>query len=168
MKEEILFLLTGGTIDSFFDPSKDSTAISKKSIIKKYISKLKLHDKFTYKTIIMKDSREITYKDRKTMLEQIKKSKAKKIIITHGTYTMPDTGQFLIDNLPKEKKTIILTGSMFPLSGFEFSDAPFNLGFAIAKSQDLPYGIYICMNGKAFDPKKVNKNRAKAKFEETT
>jgi len=79
---------------------------------------------------------------------------------------MPDTAQYLKDQLGKTNKTIVLTGSMVPLKGFDLSDAPFNLGYAIACAQTLPFGVYVCMNGKVFDPKKVDKNRIKARFEE--
>jgi len=55
---------------------------------------------------------------------------------------------------------------MIPLKGFDFSDAAFNLGYAIANVQTLPAGVYLCMNGKVFDPNKVDKNTAKGRFEE--
>ncbi|MDD5022705.1 MAG: asparaginase domain-containing protein [Candidatus ainarchaeum sp.] len=116
---------------------------------------------------MLKDSREIRYKDRQKILDLIKKSTCKMIIITHGTYTMPDTGQYLKDQIKKHSKTIVLTGSMIPLKGFENSDAAFNLGYAIASVQYLSPGVYICMNGKVFDPEKVDKNRLEARFEES-
>ena len=114
----------------------------------------------------MKDSREISYKDRQKLLNTVQDSKHEMIVITHGTYTMPDTAQYLKDHLPKNSKTIILTGSMIPLRGFDYSDAPFNLGYAIANVQKLPPGVYVCMNGKVFDPDKVDKNKIEARFEE--
>ncbi|MFA5050474.1 MAG: asparaginase domain-containing protein [Candidatus Micrarchaeia archaeon] len=166
MKEYIHFILTGGTIDSYFDPAKDQVVIGKKTKIKEYITKLKLHDKIKFDVLFLKDSREVRYTDRKKILDSVKKSKSNKIIITHGTYTMPDTAQYLQDQLKNIKKTIILVGSMIPLTGFEFSDASFNLGYAVAKVSSLPFGVYICMNGKVFNPRKVDKNRIKGRFEE--
>lgn len=80
-----------------------------------------------------------------------------KIIITHGTYTMPDTARYLKANLKRDDQTIVFTGSMIPLTGFSPSDAPFNLGYSIAKIQDLPAGIYVCMNGRVFSPNEVVK-----------
>ena len=61
---------------------------------------------------------------------------------------------------------MVLTGSFTPLSKPE-SDAKFNLGYAVASSQLLPPGIYICMNGKTFKPGNARKNNAKKRFEET-
>jgi len=56
----------------------------------------------------MKDSREIALEDLKEMLSVIKKSKEKYFIITHGTYTMPDTARYLESHLENTDKTIIL------------------------------------------------------------
>ena len=46
---------------------------------------------------------------------------------------------------------------MIPLEGFVPTDAGFNLGYAVAKSQDLKEGIYVCMNGRIFSPEEVVK-----------
>jgi L-asparaginase len=54
-------------------------------------------------------------------------------------------------------KTIVLTGAMQP-AAFKHSDAPFNIGFAIAALQTLPPGVYLTMNGRIFDPREVQKN----------
>ena len=112
----------------------------------------------------MKDSREINANDMKKILGTIQDSKHKKIIITHGTYTMPDTSRYLKANLKRKDQTIILTGSFIPLTGFSPTDAPFNLGYAISKVQDLPAGIYIAMNGKIFKPEEVIKMLSEGKF----
>ncbi|MFH1785683.1 MAG: asparaginase domain-containing protein [Candidatus Micrarchaeota archaeon] len=166
MKKTIHVLLTGGTIDSYFNPAKDGTDIGRKAFTPDYLTKLKLHLNFEYKYLFLKDSRDIRYKDRQGLLKAVQDSPHDLILITHGTFTMPDTGQYLKDNLKGSNKTIVLTGSMIPLKGFDFSDAAFNLGYAIANLQILSPGVYICMNGKVFDPEKVDKNKLKARFEE--
>jgi L-asparaginase len=50
---------------------------------------------------------------------------------------------------------------------FKESDAPFNIGCAVAAVQSLAPGVYIAMNGRIFDPGKVRKNRDLNRFEET-
>jgi L-asparaginase len=77
---------------------------------------------------------------------------------------MPDTARYLEANLKGNKRTIILTGSMVPLTGFAPSDAPFSLGFAIAKSQELPAGIYVCMNARVFKANEVQKIVSEGRF----
>ncbi len=164
--DKIHLILTGGTIDSTFNPTKDGVEVSKKSRVSDFLKKLKLHNPIEVTKLFMKDSREIGQKDREQMLDACKNSPHKMILITHGTYTMPDSAQYLKSQLQNLEKTIVLTGSMVPLSGFEFSDAAFNLGYAISAVQKLSPGVYVCMNGKIFDPQKVNKNRIKGRFEE--
>jgi hypothetical protein len=53
---------------------------------------------------------------------------------------------------------------MIPLEGFSPTDASFNLGFAIAESQNLTNGIYVCMNGKMFLPDEIYIPQKKVEF----
>lgn len=163
---KIHFMITGGTLDSHFNPATDKVEIGDKTDVPEYVKKLKLHNECEFTQVVLKDSRELRYKDREKLLKAIKDSPHKMIVITHGTYTMPDTAQYLKDHLSGNDKTIVLTGSMTPLRGFDLSDAAFNLGYAIANVQKLQSGVYLCMNGKVFDPKQVDKNRIEARFEE--
>jgi L-asparaginase len=61
-------------------------------------------------------------------------------------------------------KTIVLTGALSP-ARFRGSDAEFNIGCAVGAVQSLPAGVYIAMNGRVWDPKKVRKNVAANRFE---
>ena len=135
-----------------------------KSSLPTFIKSLKLNDSIFFTEICMKDSRVLTGEDLKKILKAIEKSKSKKIVITHGTYTMPDTARYLVANLKRKDQIIILTGSMIPLTGFSPSDAPFNLGYAFASLKTLKSGIYVCMNGQIFDPKEVSKRLSEGKF----
>jgi L-asparaginase len=161
---KVLFLFTGGTIDSAWDGKMDTAVVAKHSNIPAYIKSLILYLEADFKEICMKDSRTLSPADLKNLVSAIEKAKHQHIIITHGTYTMPDTAKFLAANLKRKNKTIILTGSMVPLAGFNFSDAPFNLGYAVAEVRKLPAGIYLCMNGRTFNPDEVAKNLGQGKF----
>lgn len=157
-------IITGGTIDSFYNGAKDTITTSKISAIPAYVESLQLHTKVTTKVICMKDSRAISNADRLKIVASIQKSPAKNILITHGTYTMPDTARFLATRLKNTNKKIILTGSMIPLIGFSPSDAGFNLGFAMGKFDALQPGIYVAMNGRIFTPDEVVKLINKGRF----
>jgi L-asparaginase len=61
-------------------------------------------------------------------------------------------------------KTIVLTGALEP-ARFIDSDAPFNLGMAVAALQTCGTGVYIVMNGHVFAAAKVHKNPATNTFE---
>lgn len=112
----------------------------------------------------MKDSRQIVDDDRKRMLKEIEKTDVRRVVVTHGTYTMPITAKYLKKFLGKTSKTIVLAGSMVPINGFDFSDGPFNLGFAIAQTQVLQPGVYLAMNARVFKPEEVEKDTKKGVF----
>ncbi len=147
-----------------YEGSVDTVVPHKKSVIPEYISSLKLYNITKFTQVCMKDSRQLTRKDRENILKTIKKSPCSKIIVTHGTYTMPDTARFLKANLKRRDQTIILTGSMIPISGFVFSDAPFNLGYALAQLGTLKPGVYVCMNGRSFAAGEVLKSLHEGRF----
>jgi len=163
-KSKIHFIITGGTIDSYYEPTKDTAVPNKHSVIPRFIQSLKLYEECEFTEICMKDSRELDQADLKNICKTIEENPHQRIIITHGTYTMPDTARYLSANLKNKNKVIILVGSMIPLSGFAPSDAPFNLGFAMAKSQELANGIYVCMNGKVFSPNEIMKTINQGRF----
>lgn len=163
-QDRIHFIITGGTIDSYYHVAKDTVVPRKISVVPNYIELVGLKGKSVFTQICMKDSRNLEKSDLKKVLETVRNGQYKKIIITHGTYTMPDTVRFLEANLGKTDKTIILTGSLIPMEGFTPSDAPFNLGFSIAKLDSLSPGVYISMHGKIFLPKEVAKNMGEGKF----
>jgi L-asparaginase len=156
--------MTGGTIDSYYDGIKDTAVPNKESIIPRFIQSLKLYNKTKFSEVCMKDSRNITKADLKKVLNTIEASPYKNIIITHGTYTMPDSARYIQANLKKNNKTIILTAAMLPMTEFTMSDGGFNLGYAVANVQKLSPGVYVCMNGKVFSSDEVIKIISQGKF----
>ena len=158
------FILTGGTIDSYYDGTKDTAITNEHSVVPKFIKVLKLYEECEFTEVCMKDSRELNETDRKNILEAVINSKSQRIIITHGTYTLPDTARYLQAKLKDHGKIIIFVCSMIPLEGFTPTDAGFNIGYAVAKSQELSEGIYVCMNGKIFIPDEVVKILSEGRF----
>lgn len=163
-KLPIHIILTGGTIDSRWDPKQDTAVVSEHSTLPEYFDGLNLYEELTINEVCMKDSRALTPEDLKTILKAIEDSPSQRVLVTHGTYTMPDTARYLKVNLKLKDKVVILTGSMTPLRGFDFSDAGFNLGFAVAKLQDLKSGVYLAMNGKVFSADEAAKSITEGKF----
>jgi len=167
MKESIYIIKMGGTIE-FIDLAYDQ--INKQlmkldSSIDKYLENvIKPHFDYKIKNLCEKDSREITIEDRQALLEVIEKTDLNNILITHGTFTMVKTAEFLHNNLKKNKK-IIITGSMVPVVGFSSSDAPFNLGYSLASFQSVNFGVHICMNGGLFKYNEIEKNTELLRFE---
>lgn len=151
MKKQLIhFIMTGGTIDSSWDTRQDSIVLNEKSDVPKFFRKFAVVDDLQFTHICMKDSRELTEEDLQSILQTVEKSESTKIIITHGRFTVIDTARFLKKKLKRHDQTIILTGGTTPLRGFEMSDSPFNLGFAIAKVQDHERGVFINIDGRLF------------------
>lgn len=116
----MFFILTGGTIDSYYDTDKCTAIPFNGSIIKNYLEKTVQRDchKDKFVQICMKDSREIDQSDREKICDLINNSSKKKFVITHGTYTLFDTAKFLDENIKRSDVVVTLTGSLIPLSGF--------------------------------------------------
>lgn len=135
------------------------------SSIESYLKNLiQPHFNFSTESIVEKDSRDITSEDREKLAKAINSTPHQNLIITHGTFTMRETAQFLEQKQFADKK-IILTGSMVPLSGFTVSDAGFNLGFVIASFESITPGVYLSMNGGVFTSSEVEKNVELFRFE---
>ena len=152
-----MFVLMGGTIDSFYDGRIDTVRPHERSAVPNFIDSLRLYTPCRYVEVAMKDSRDLTDDDLNAMLRVIEEAPERKIIITHGTYTMPRSARFLHDHLNRRNIRVAFTGSLVPLTGFSPSDAPFNLGFAFAVVQSMPPSIYVCMNGRIFTAAEVEK-----------
>jgi L-asparaginase len=151
MTQHLHILITGGTIDSVFDGSKDMVVVNDASTISEYLDEMvRPHFEISQEIVTMRDSREITDNIRAEILRSIEKSPHEFILLTHGTYTMADTAEYLSKNLRNSSKRIVLTGSMLPLQGFAPTDAPFNLGFAIGSLFLSDPGVHLAMNGKLF------------------
>ena len=115
------------------------------------------------KTLMMIDSLEMTQKDIEKIIDECKKTKSSRIVITHGTDTMVNTAEKIAEKI--KNKTIVLTGAMIPYAFGSSSDGFFNLGSALSFVQTLENGIYIAINGQYFDYDKVEKNKLKGYFE---
>ncbi len=161
-------IITGGTIDSVWDGSKDTAVVNNHSDLPEYFKRLsrnlKFYENFVFSEVCMKDSRQITDDDRQKVVDTIDNSKANKFLVTHGTYTMPNTARYIQKKLKRKDVAVVLTGSMVPMTGFDFSDGPFNLGYAISQLQVLSAGIYVCMNARVFNAGEVAKNTDEGKF----
>lgn len=165
-KKLIHFIMMGGTIDSRWNKRLDSIEVNKKSAIPEYFNSYDLLDDTTFTQVCMKDSRDITEQDKKNLLKVVEESLSKNLIITHGRYTMPDTARYLKEHLKRQDQTIVVTAAVTPLIAFDFSDAPFNLGYSFAKAQHLPAGIYVTLEGRCFTLNEVNKYIEEGKLHE--
>ena len=111
--------------------------------------------------VMRKDSLDMTDADRDTLYQAVTNCAAAHLVIIHGTDTMVDSAARLADI---KDKTIVFTGAMSP-ARFRQTDAPFNLGFAIAAAKTAKPGVYIAMGGQLHPHNQVRKNREQSRFE---
>jgi L-asparaginase len=160
--ERIRVLITGGTFDKEYDEI-DGKLFFKDSHLPEMLALGRCKLDLEIRTLMMVDSLEMTDADRSIIVDQCRAAPENRIVITHGTDTMEVTARMLAERV--EGKTIVLTGAMIPYK-FGSSDGLFNLGSALAFVQTLPAAVYVAMNGRYFEARRVHKNRETGTFEE--
>ncbi len=153
---------TGGTIDKVYFDALSDYQIGP-TALPDILAENNVHAPHRVTQLMRKDSLELTNEDREAIRDTVAASDIEKVLVTHGTDTMINTACMLASIA---EKTIVLTGSMQPAT-LRNSDAAFNVGFALAATQTLPYGIYIAMNGELFDPRHSKKDRSAHRFVRT-
>ncbi len=107
------------------------------------------------------DSLDMQDADRLRILEACRRAPEQRIVVIHGTDTMPETAQVL--GLAGLAKTIVITGAMVPYEIAD-SDALFNFGMAFGVAHALPAGVHVVMSGRVFDWDNVKKDRSAGVF----
>ena len=158
----IQILITGGTFDKSYNHI-NGDLFFEKTHIPEMLERSKCRLDVNVKTLMMIDSLEMTKKDIEKIIDECKKTKSSRIVITHGTDTMVNTAEKIAEKI--KNKTIVLTGAMIPYAFGSSSDGFFNLGSALSFVQTLENGVYIAINGQYFDFDKVEKNKLKGYFE---
>lgn len=159
---KITFIQTGGTIDKDYPKTTKGYAFEfGEPATRRILEKLNPSFKYEILTVCQKDSLEITDQDRQNLVDQISDNLSDKFIITHGTDTMLKTAKFIFSKI--NNKVIILTGAMRP-EQFSNSDAPINVGGAIAASQILDAGVYLFMSGVLKSCNEIKRDLESGKF----
>lgn len=156
-------IITGGTFDKEYN-ELNGELFFRETHLQEMLRLGRSRVPVRVKTLMMIDSLLMTAAHRAKVLKECLSSAEKRIVITHGTDTMPETAALLGKKITD--KTVVLTGAMVPYK-FGSSDGMFNLGSALSFAQVLPPGVYIAMNGRYFNWSNVRKNKAKGEFEET-
>jgi L-asparaginase len=161
----VRIFVTGGTFDKQYNELTGALAF-KETHLPEMLRLGRSRVDVAMTTLMMIDSLEMTARHRARIVEHCRTADETRILITHGTDTMIETAGALGEAFgPGGGKTIVLTGAMVPYA-FGSSDGLFNLGSALSFVQVLPAGVYVAMNGRAFDWNRVQKNRDTGFFEE--
>lgn len=158
--DRIEIIVTGGTFDKEYD-ELTGRLFFRNTHLPEMLSRGRCRVPVSVRKLMMIDSLDMSERDRKRVLEACLKSKAKRLVVTHGTDTMVETARVLGPRV--SDRTVVLTGAMVPYA-FGSSDGLFNLGSALSFAQALPPGVYVAMNGRVFPWNGVRKDRARGVF----
>ena len=156
----IKIFTTGGTFDKLYYDAASEFRFGE-PIVAALLDEANVAFEFDIEPLMQKDSLDMDDADRERIRGAVDKCTHQRILIIHGTDGMVASAERLLD---VQDKTVVLFGAMQP-ARMRYSDAIYNLGFASAAVQLLPHGVYLAMNGRVFDPRKVTKNRAQSRFE---
>jgi L-asparaginase len=158
---KIKIYTVGGTIDKEYFDQKSEYEVGEPTV-GEILEEAYVNLDYNITSILHKDSLDMTDEDRQKVFDIVAADEHRHIVLTHGTDTMIQTARKL-KNI--HHKVIVLTGAMAPAK-FKSSDAPFNIGSAVAAVQTLKPGVYIVVNGRIFDPDRVKKNLEFNRFED--
>lgn len=157
---EFLFLTCGGTIDKTYEEGKKAeNYIIGNPVVWEIIRELWLNMQHKVQEILRKDSLymwEEMSEDRIQVAQAVNENKnVKKIIITHGTDTTPETAMTIekyiwVQEIEKRKQVIVLVWSSKPYSD-RTTDAIWNVDFAVRMAEEYEkqwkYGVFVAMEG---------------------
>lgn len=158
----VRIFVTGGTFDKTYDEIRGRLTFGD-THLPEMLRLGRSRVDLAIRTLMMIDSLDMSDADRAVIVESCRHCEESRIVVTHGTDTMVETGAALARGL--EGKTVVLTGALIPYA-FGSSDGLFNLGSALSFAQVLPPGVYIAMNGRHFAWDNVRKNEVTGVFEE--
>jgi L-asparaginase len=145
----------GGTID-FQEDGLDGLEPSAESVVPEYLrDNVRIRKIFEASKPILKDSRALTEADMDTTVDIIKASTDEHILITSGLIRMGELRNHIRQALRGSdlERKILLTGSRYILRRSGFTDAPFNLGFALGNLDFVDPGVHAVLSGKVLGPR---------------
>ena len=158
----ILFIQAGGTLDKDYPKMNQGYAFEiDEPAAERVLANAEPGFDFEVVSLLKKDSLDMTEEDRQKLKTYCEQTEYEKIIITHGSDTMPETARF-IGTIPG--KVIVLTGAYRP-ERFSNSDAAFNIGVAVGVVNILQEGTFVAMNGQVMNPERCVKNAETGLFE---
>lgn len=171
----ITLITTGGTIEKTYD-ELTGELVNRHTIVRRMLEELRLEDtEVNVMELMSKDSLYLTAADRSRIVEVVRAAGAEDepepgeeevlsgVVILHGTDTLTDTGERLLEELPGVRVPIVLTGAMRPFE-MKRSDALQNLTEAIFAAGVLEPGVWCVAHGRALRFPGVEKDRERGTF----
>jgi len=161
----LTILTTGGTIDKTYDEFQGNLR-NEHTAIDVMLDKLRIPDLDIHNVEVMhKDSLDMTAEDREIIARAVCEAAptADAVVILHGTDTLSDTGELLVQRCPNLEIPIILTGAMRPYE-FRDTDALQNVIEALLASRMVAAGVYVAMHNRVLKYPGVVKDREALTF----
>lgn len=162
----ISIVTTGGTIEKTYNEYEGRLG-NVRSVMDQILSSLRLPDLFIrHVPIMMKDSLEMTDKDREGIADAVHEASdiSDAIIVLHGTDTLTKTGDYLYNRLKDLTIPVILTGAMRPYE-FRDSDALQNVTESLLAARIMAPGVYVVMHNKVLEFPGIIKDRRNLTFQ---
>ena len=156
---DLAIFTTGGTIDKVYFDALSEFQVGE-TVVGDILKTGLVRREVRVAELMRKDSLDLDDADRAAIRAAVEAAPEREIIITHGTDTMTDTARALAGIADK---VIVLIGALTP-ARFADTDAPFNMGMAVATAQVAAPGVWIAMSGTVFAADKVRKDRAAGAF----
>nr|WP_217346218.1 asparaginase domain-containing protein [Noviherbaspirillum sp. L7-7A]MBV0880611.1 asparaginase [Noviherbaspirillum sp. L7-7A] len=157
----VCIVAAGGTFEKHYDEIAGKLGFGA-SVLPTVIARSRISQPVRVAPLPLLDSLDMQDADRERILQACIEAPEQRLVIVHGTDTMPETARLL--GPARLDKTIVMTGAMIPYE-IANSDALFNFGMAFGLAQALPAGVYIAMSGQVFSWDNVQKNRVQGVFE---
>ncbi len=167
----VTLITTGGTIEKVYDETSGELS-NRHSLVRRMLGELRLEDaKITVIELMSKDSLDMDESDRARISDAARlagatdpKTGCDGVVILHGTDTLTDTGERLLEDLGAELTVpVCLTGAMRPFE-MKRSDALQNLTEAIFATGVLEPGVYCVAHGQSLAFPGVRKDRDRGTF----
>jgi len=156
---DLAIFTTGGTIDKVYFDALSAFQVGE-TVVGEILKTGLVKRVVRVEELMRKDSLDLDDADRAAIRAAVIAAPERQIIITHGTDTMTQTAAALAGIADK---VIVLIGALTP-ARFAETDAPFNMGMAVATAQIAKPGVWIAMSGTIFAADKVRKDRAAGAF----
>jgi L-asparaginase len=161
----LTILTTGGTIDKTYDEFQGSLR-NEHTVIDVILDSLRIPDlEINHLEVMHKDSLDMTGEDREIIAEAVREAapSADAIVILHGTDTLSESGELLVERCSELEIPIVFTGAMRPYE-FRDTDALQNVTEALLASRLLEGGVYVAMHNRVLQFPGVRKDRQALTF----
>jgi L-asparaginase len=161
----VALISTGGTIEKTYD-EQDGILANGTSVLEMMIGSLQL-DGVSIKHIPLmdKDSNDLTEEDHQLIAEVVYENSKHHdgIVVIHGTDTLSETGDCIVEKFPDLQVPCVITGAMRPWI-MRNTDALQNIVESFSVVKLLNPGVYVAMHNRVLQFPGVVKDKEQLRF----